>query len=365
MHALKPDLHGPHAAAPKAPRSTATSSGPVLALDLGGTYIRTAVVLSDGSLRAVHKERTPLAEGAETVLAATIVSLRRSLEEHLRAGGVPAVAVGISAPGPLNTRTGLLVDPPNLGSSFWGLAIGPRIGQALGLPVALERDTHVAILAERAFGAGTGLDDLVYLTISTGVGGAVITGGRLMTGPDGVAGELGHLTVDMDGPICSCGGRGHLERLSSGSGMVMSARDALAAGADAPELARIAAEVSPRSLEAVHISHAADAGDQVARQIVERARRAFAASLVSIVDIFEPARVIVGGGIVEAWGDDLLQPARDLVAQTAFRVAAQRVEIVPAQLGADVGLIGALPLVRLALAGDLTTGVPTPSSAPS
>jgi glucokinase len=329
------------------------SAGPlirsVLALDLGGTQIRTAVVLPDGSVHARRSERTPLAEGGEAVAVAAAASLLRSMEEHLAAGGVAPTALGISAPGPLDPKRGVLIDPPNLGPKLWGLPLAERLADAVGLPAVMERDTHVAILAERAFGAGAGLDDLVYLTISTGLGGAVISGGRLISGPDGVAGELGHLTADMDGPICSCGGRGHFERLSSGSGIARSAIEALAGGADGPELARIAAEIAPRQLEAVHVSQAAAAGDPIASAIIDRAVRAFAASVVSIVDVFNPERIIVGGGVAEAWGEALLQPARELVRATAFRIAGRRVQIVPAALGPDVGLIGALPLVRMAL----------------
>jgi glucokinase len=218
------------------------------------------------------------------------------------------------------------------------------------VPWALERDTHVAILAERAFGVGRGLSDIVYMTVSTGIGGAIISDGHLISGPDGAAGELGHLTIDMNGPLCGCGGRGHLERMSSGSGMARTAREALEAGETAPELARIAARLAPLPLEARHVSEAAAAGDPVAERIVDDARRAFAAAAVSIVDIFNPQLIIVGGGIAMAWGDDLLGPARELVAATAFRAAARRVQIVPVSLGDDVGLIGALPLVAAALA---------------
>lgn len=338
-------------------------SRPVLALDLGGTQIRTAVVLPDGSVRARRSGRTPLSEGADAVVRAAATSLRVSLDEHLAAGGIAPLALGISAPGPLDPQRGILVDPPNLGRALWGLPLVECLRDALGMPAAMERDTHVALLAERDFGAGAGLHDLVYLTISTGLGGAVISDGRLLSGPDGVAGELGHLTVDMDGPVCACGGRGHLERLASGSGMARSAREALANGADAPELARIAAEIAPHVLEALHVSEAAAAGDVTAAAIVERAIRAMAASMVSIVDVFNPDRIIVGGGVAEAWGEALLQPARELISATAFRIAGRRAQIVPAALGPDVGLIGAVPLVRMALLAEENTQNTTPISA--
>ena len=330
----------------------AVPRGPVLALDLGGTHLRTAVVDVDGGLHGRQHARTPLDGGAEAVVTAAIASLQRSRDAFDAIDGAAPVGIGISAPGPLDPSRGILIDPPNLPRDFWDLPLGPRLGTAFGLPWALERDTQVAVLAEWAFGAGRGLTDLVYLTISTGVGGAIVSSGRLITGPDEVAGELGHLTIDMNGLICSCGGRGHLERMASGSGMARSAREAVEAGEDAPQLARIAARIAPAPLDGRHVSEGAEAGDPVAARIVNDARRAFAASVVSIVDVFNPQRVIVGGGITMAWGDTLLQPARDLVAATAFRVQARRAEIVPASLGDDVGLIGALPLVAARLAAN-------------
>jgi glucokinase len=334
------------------PVDASNGPGPVLALDLGGTHLRTAVVGSDGVIHARRHGRTPIGDGADAVIAAAFASLEASKAEHIADGGTSPVALGVSAPGPLDPARGVIIDPPNLGRSFWGQPLAPRLGDLLGLPWALERDTHVAILGERSFGAGVGLSDLVYLTISTGIGGAIISSGRLMTGPDGVAGELGHVTVDMDGPICGCGGRGHLERLTSGTGIALSAREALAGGINAPGLAHLAASIAPRPLESRHVAQAAEAGDAVAAGIIDRARRAFAAAVVSIVDVFNPQRIIVGGGIAIAWGDLLLQPARELVAATAFRIQARRVEIVPAQLGDDVGLIGTVALVATALAAD-------------
>jgi glucokinase len=339
-----------------APDPDPAYGAPVLALDLGGTYLRTAVVDRLGGLSGRRRTRTPMAQGADAVCAAALASLEWSRDRHVADGGAPPVALGISAPGPLDPTAGVLIDPPNLPRSFWSLPLAPRLGDALGLPWALDRDTQIAVLAEHAFGAGRGFDDIVYLTVSTGIGGGVISGGRLLRGPDGVAGELGHLTIDLDGPECGCGARGHLERLASGTGIARSATDALANGAEAPQLARIAAAIAPLPLEAVHVAEAEAAGDPVAGAILERARRAFAAAIVSIVDIFDPDRVIVGGGIAMAWGERLLGPARDAVAASAFRVQARRVAVVPAELGDDVVLIGTLPLVALALPGVARAG---------
>lgn len=240
-------------------------------------------------------------------------------------------SIGISAPGPLDPWTGVLVDPPNLDRSLWDFALAPALAQAMDLPAFLERDTQVAALAEGEFGAARGLTDYVYLTVSTGVGGAVVSAGRLLRGPDGNAGELGHISIDIDGPECGCGARGHLEAIASGTAIAR----AYGGGASASAVAAYEA-----------------AGDERAHEVMERARNAFAAALVSIVDVFNPQRVVVGGGVAIGQGDRLLQPARDAVERLSFRRQAARAEIVPAALGDDVGLIGALALVRLARVGE-------------
>lgn len=303
---------------------------PILALDLGGTNLRTAVVMPDG--RVVGRRVTSTPATAQAVVDAAARGLRESASMARRklGGRLEPDAVGISAPGPLDPWTGVLVDPPNLDQSLWDFALAPALGRELGIAAYLERDTQVAALGEGAFGAAKGLIDYVYLTVSTGVGGAVVSDGKLLRGPDGNAGELGHLTVDADGPLCGCGARGHLEAISSGSAI------ARAYGASA------GSEVAAREA----------AGDERAHDVMDTARAAFAAAMVSIVNVFNPQRVIVGGGVAIGQGDRLLDPAREAVQRLAFRRQAARVEIVPAQLGDDVGLIGALSLVRLARVGE-------------
>jgi glucokinase len=310
-----------------------TDLQPVLALDLGGTQLRTAIALPDGTLVARRTESTPRA--ADLMVEAATRALRAALDDATRAGVARPVALGISAPGPLDPAEGVLIDPPNLDRRLWNFPLARSLGDALGVQAVLERDTQVAALAEGEFGAARGIADYVYITVSTGIGGGVVVGNRLMRGPDALAGELGHISVDMDGPPCGCGARGHLEAISSGTGIAWAAR-----------------ERGLGDLSAAQVAALEDAGDESATQIMEYARRAFADALVAIVDIFNPSRVVVGGGIAIGQGDRLLAPAREAVSSFSFKRQAARVEIVPAQLGDDVGLIGALSLVRLARVGE-------------
>ncbi len=306
---------------------------PVLALDLGGTNLRTAYVTADGQVLGRYMIDTP--RTADDVVAAVEHAMQRTVRDVSPMGLPAPVALGISAPGPLDPWAGVMVDPPNLDRSLHGFALGPVLSETLKVPAYLERDTQVAALAEGDFGAARGLTDYVYLTVSTGVGGAVVTNGRLLRGPDGNAGELGHLPIDIDGPLCGCGARGHLEAIASGTGIANQARNA-----------------GLGEVSAAHVAALEDAGDATASQLMEGARQAFAAAMVSIVNVFNPQRVIVGGGIAMGQGDRLLQPARDAVERLSFRRQAARVEIVPAQLGDDVGLVGAVSLVGLARVGE-------------
>ena len=310
-----------------------TDHQPVLSLDLGGTQLRTAVALPDGRLIGRRSEPTPR-DGEQMVEAATR-ALKTALAEAQAAGIEAPTALGISAPGPLDPIEGVLIDPPNLDRRLWGFALARTLGESLGVDAYLERDTQVAALAEGEFGAARGLADYVYMTISTGIGGGVVIGGRLMRGPDHLAGELGHITVDMDGPLCGCGARGHLEATSSGTG-----------------IANMARERGLGDISAAQVAALEDAGDATAAEVMGYARRAVAHALVSVVDIFNPSRIIVGGGIALGQGDRLLEPAREAVRQLSVKRQAARVDIVPAQLGDDVGLIGALSLVRLARVGE-------------
>jgi glucokinase len=319
--------------------------GPVLVLDLGGTWTRTAVVDSSGAVHSRRQERTPVGEGPGAVVDACVALLEAALGAWRLEGGEAPQAIGISSPGPVDPVRGIVLNPPNMGPhGFIDVPLADRLGQALGLPAFLDRDTQVAALGEGAFGAARGLTDFVYVTISTGVGGGVVSDGRLLRGPDGTAGELGHLCVDWDGPPCGCGSRGHLEAIASGTGIARRAR-AAAADQRSPAL-EAAVRRHGDAFSAVDVAAAADAGDPVAQGLFADARRAFAVACVTIVNLFNPDLIVVGGGLARAEGDRLLQPARDAVAGEAFRAPGLRARIEPALLGDDVSLVGAAVLVR-------------------
>jgi glucokinase len=309
----------------------------VLALDFGGTQLRTAVAHGDGTLSGRRASRTP--RTADDIVQAAVGQLGQTLAHADVGRGRPRV-LAISAPGPLDPYAGMLLTPPNLDRSLWDFPLAKQVGDEIGLPAVMERDTQIAVLAETEFGAAIGERDCVYVTVSTGIGGGVIADGRLLRGADGLAGELGHLTIDYNGPLCGCGMPGHVEALASGTGIARAARAAGLGEADAGEI------------DARRVAELEDQGNGDAHQIMEDARRAFAAAVVTMVNVFNPSVIVVGGGIAIAQGDRLLAPARAALRESGYSRQAERVRIVPAGLGDDVGLIGGLSLVRLARLGD-------------
>ena len=236
------------------PPARPVATGPVLALDLGASRIRVAAVSPDGLVTAgslpgeaaimarflekfvVCNVLIPMADRVPNQVYADLP--RQNFIDRLR-GVLDALdgearrslaGIGIAAPGPVDPRIGTLIEPPNVGPGFRDIPLAVPIADALGLPVVLERDTHVAALGEATYGIARGVRDFLYLTVSTGIGGAIIANGELYGGADGVAGEIGHIPVDLDGPLCGCGSRGHLEAISSGSGIARQARMAIEAG---------------------------------------------------------------------------------------------------------------------------------------
>ena len=314
---------------------------PVLAVDLGGTQIRAALVTPD---LGVHERRAIPTEderGVEAVVS-RICDLAATVRADAAASGLPApIGVGISSPGPLDPWRGVVVSPPNL-AGWHDVPLAAAVADALELPAFLERDTNVAVLAEWRYGAARGTSDAVYITVSTGIGGGIVSGGRPVIGPDGTAGEVGHMTVDFDGPPCGCGGQGHLEAIASGTAIAREARALLAAG-KAEILARLA-ENEPE-VDAELLSRAADEGDAACAEVLQRAWVAVGAGCASLVNVLNPEVIVIGGSIA-THRPRLFAVAREELARRAFAVPARRVRIVPPELGDDVSLIGALSIVN-------------------
>jgi glucokinase len=281
-----------------------------LGLDLGGTNIKSAVV--DDELRVLATDICPTgAAGGEDAVLARVAELGRATAAPF---GEPAT-VGLALPGHFDAAQGTGVLLPNLGGDWVGRPIAGPVGGALGAPVTLVNDVRALTLAELRLGAGRGASDIVCIALGTGVGGGVVIGGRVHLGL-GHAGEIGHTTVDPDGPLCGCGNRGCLDRMASA--------ESIAAAAGAPTVAEAAA--------------AARAGDPAARAAFAQAGVYVGRVLAGAVVLLWPERIVVGGGVADA-GDALFGPLRAELRRRAC--VAPEIPVVRAELGTHAGAVGA------------------------
>ena len=305
----------------------------VLGLDIGGTKLAAGVVDESGAVHSFLVAPTLGEEGPDRVVERLLELGRQAVE----AAGVswPAVeAVGVGCGGPLDAARGVL-SPPYL-PGWHDVPLRAIAERAYGLPVVMDNDATAAAAAEHRYGAGSGVSNMVYLTVSTGVGGGVIVDGRLYRGSDGNGAELGHVTVDWRGRECrGCGRRGCLEAYVSGTSIAERAHEAGLAYRTAEEVAA-----------------AAQAGDPGAARVWEETVEALACGLTSIVNLFEPELVVIGGGVSRS-GELLLGPVRERVRAEAMTPAGKAVRIVAAALGDRVGVVGAAAIVLEHHARDL------------
>ena len=301
----------------------------VIAVDLGGTKLLAGVVDEDGVVVRRNVRSTETASEDKLV-----AELDGAVEEFV-GDGVGAIGVGI--PSTIDQRRGLAVSSVNI--PLDDLDLREHLATRFGLPAAIENDANAAALAEHRFGAGRGTQHMIMLTLGTGIGGGLILDGKLYRGSVGAAGELGHLTLDIGGPEClgNCPGRGHLEALASGIATDALAHD-LAEKHPEGDLGRAA--TAGKDVDArLAVALAAD-GPGDARTLLEEVGTRLGEGIASLVNIFNPEVVVLGGGFARA-GDLLFEPARRVVAERALVPARDSVRIVPAVLGVEAGLVGA------------------------
>ncbi|MEV0328409.1 ROK family protein [Micromonospora echinospora] len=303
----------------------------VLALDIGGTKLAAGVMDRDGGLRSFVRTPTRAEEGPDAVVARLLALGREALAA---AGHRPdaMVAVGIGCGGPLDPVTGRVLGPPGL--PHWDdVPIVDLVTDAFGRPARLENDATAAALGEYRHGPWHDVRHMLYLTVSTGVGGGLILDRRLYRGAAGNGGEFGHVILDWNGRVCGCGQRGCVEAYASGSAIARRAVEALAG--DEPSSLRDAATVTAEAVAA----HAAQ-GDPLARRIWDESTAALGRAVAVMINMVEPQLVVLGGGVTRA-GDALLLPVRRAALGQAMRPAAAAARIELSALGDTVGVVGA------------------------
>jgi glucokinase len=305
--------------------------------DLGGTNFRAGVVdLEEGNISYQASIPTLAREGHDAVMGRMSGLINRIIDEsNLSRDDIGGIGIGV--PGVLDLDHGMVLFLPNLLGNWPDVPLAETITRQTGLPVCLLNDVRAITYGEWRFGAGRGVDTMACFAIGTGVGGGLVINGRLHLGIGGTAGELGHTTVEPDGYLCGCGNRGCLEAYSSGPAIAAMGMKAVSQG-----LTTQIAELVENDLNRITpkiIYEAALRGDRIARDIFQRAGSCLGIAVANVLVSVGPRRVVIAGGVSQA-GDFLLEPIRREVKERVFVMPAEQVEILPAKLGNDAGVIG-------------------------
>jgi len=306
----------------------------IVGIDIGGTNIVVGAVAEDGSdLVGLVSAPTISEQGAEAVIERIVKLARASIAQ---ARGKEIAGVGIGSPGPLNTKTGIVLLTPNLG--WTNYPVRDLLSEALGLPATLDNDANCAIFGEWWRGAARGAKHVVGLTIGTGIGGGIVLDGEIYHGASDIAGELGHMTIDSTGRRCKCGNYGCLEAYASGPAIAARAVEGIEAGAETSLPAYVQNDLAKITAQVVY--EAAHDGDAYAREVVHDTAKVLGAGVANIINIFNPQVVVICGGVTLA-GDQLFVPLRSEVKRRAFKPAANACRIVPGELTGTAGVYGA------------------------
>lgn len=313
-----------------------------LGVDLGGTKVETVLVDAAGRVLASCRRPTRPERGPDRVIA----DIAACVETCLSEAGEAAQALGVGMAGQVD-RTGTLHFAPNLG--WRNVPLKAKLEEKLGIPVVIDNDVRAVTWGERQHGAGQGTDELVCLFVGTGIGGGIISGGRLLEGCNNTAGELGHTTIVSGGRRCRCHNRGCLEAYAGGWAIAERAQEAVLADHQAgQQLVALAGSIE--QISATTVAQAYGDGDPLARGLVEETVQYLAAGMVSIVNAFNPCLLVLGGGVIQGL-PDYVSMAERVVRENALQAAVEGLHIVMAALGDKAGAIGAAALARDKLIG--------------
>lgn len=315
-------------------------SQPLIAVDLGGTSLRAALFAGDSPQPERHKKiPTQANKGPNHVIRRMIKAIETVMPESHK-----GLRIGIGIPGPLDPFEGVVLGAPNI-PGWKNVPLQAKLQSHFGCPVYLGNDANVAALGEWRYGAGNQADPMLYVNIGTGIGGGMIVGGELLVGNRGLAAEVGHMTVMPDGPLCGCGQRGHLEALAAGPAIARQANQHLDDGADS---SLSAIRRAGRQVTGVDVGLAANEGDPLALEIIRSTGEIVGLALASLLHIFNPQRVVLGGG-VSSIGAPLLDPLDASLRRHVMHPGyLQDLAVVQAALGDDAGLVGAMVLAATA-----------------
>lgn len=320
------------------------SDRPVVGVDLGGTKVLAGVVAPDGKILSTVKRATKPEGGPEAVVARIVKSVQEAIKEaKLETRDI--LALGSGAPGPLDPDNGVVLHTPNM-PGWDNVPLAKMLGDAVGVPAFIANDVDLGTLGEFALGAGQGCRHVVGIFVGTGIGGGLILDGELWQGWRRAAAEIGHMIVLADGPYCGCGNRGCLEALASRTAIERDIWAGIKAGRESliPELLK---NDDKARLTSGALAEALKRGDTLVADVLGRAQFYLGLGIASVVNFVDPELVILGGGVIEAFGDEFLEPIRRVAYQNFInKRGARSVRIVAAGLGDNAALLGAAVYAR-------------------
>ena len=318
----------------------------IVGVDLGGTSIKVGVVPYDGgNVLGMRSMPTNSDHGAKFVVDRMVEMIRGCMQDAAVEENIPEegfIGIGLGSPGPLDRKTGTVIETPNLG--WRNFPLRDLISNSIGLEAELDNDANCATIGEWWMGAGQGVKTLIGITLGTGIGGGIVLDGRVFHGAADVAGEVGHMTIDSTGRKCKCGNYGCLEAYASGPAIAARAIEGLETGDTSllpslvnDDLSRITAET---------VSEAIVAGDLYAKEVMRETAKFLGAGLANLINILNPGMVVISGGVTRA-GEHLFEPLRAQIRRRAFRHAEESCQIVSTTLDGKAGVIGAAYMFRV------------------
>jgi glucokinase len=345
------DTAGSSTAATNTGRSGGNGTGDdkkwIVGVDLGGTNIVVGVLQMDGGGGEIHALRnvpTEAQRGAKFVVDRINGLIESSITEVLsKHGGQRSdfAGVGIGSPGPLDRKTGTVINTPNLG--WRNFPLRDLIANAVGLPATLDNDANCATYGEWWLGAGRNVDTLIGLTLGTGIGGGIVLNGQIFHGVSDAAAEIGHMTIDSTGRRCKCGNYGCLEAYASGPAIALRAMEGIEAGAESLLPALVDGRLE--DITAATVYEAVVLGDPFANEVMRDTAKFLGTGVANIINILNPEMVVIAGGVTRA-GDHLFVPLRAEVRRRAFKSAEEACQIVSGQLPELAGVIGAAAVFK-------------------
>lgn len=310
-----------------------------IGFDLGGTNMGAAIVSLDGDVIYQNDCQTLAHEPAENVIG-RMKNLIHNCFNKAKEKGLNVLSIGMGSPGVIDVEQGIIKNSPNI-PAWNNIEIVKILTDEFGVPSAIDNDVRVAAMGEYKFGAGKDYKNILCIAIGTGIGGGIILNGQLMRGPTFSMGEIGHITLQKDGPVCGCGNHGCMEALGSSLAMIREAKK-LIENNEAPILKEMVDK--GKDLSVYLICQAAEKGDKKAEQVVREAAEWVGIGLSGVVNLINPEIIIIGGGVSLA-GDIIFNPIREEIKKRSLKIPGEFVKVVPAKLGDSAGMVGASALI--------------------